>query len=146
GCTFYRQEKAFASTEGTFLTQVLRRTGGGLQLDYDDQKLRPDDRYPASIASPLLQLAGRGWELIREAPLREEIPTLVASLEEEGRLHTRPVQVGRFDVGFDAGRVASLLDGTIGRATELDRAMGYEANSGGTSYLNDTLAMVGSEE
>ncbi|HEY9429485.1 MAG TPA: TldD/PmbA family protein [Gemmatimonadaceae bacterium] len=146
GCMFYRQEKTFASTGGTFVTQVLRRTGGGLQLDYRGNTLRPDERYPTSIISPLLKLVGRGWESIREAPLREEIPALVARLEEEWRLPTRPVEVGRYDVVFDARSVGTILDATIGSATELDRAMGYEANAGGTSYLNDPLAMIGSEE
>ena len=29
-------------------------------------------------------------------------------------------------------------------ATQLDRALGYEANAGGTSFMNDPLAMLGS--
>jgi TldD protein len=40
--------------------------------------------------------------------------------------------------------MASLLDATIGAATELDRAMGYEANASGTSYLDQPLDMLGS--
>ncbi len=146
GCMFYRQEKAFASTEGTFVTQVLRRIGGGLQIDYDDERLRPDHRYPRSMSSSLLGAAGRGWELIREAPLREEIPVLVARLREEWALPIRPVEVGRYDVVFDAGSVGRLLDATIGAATELDRALGYEANAGGTSYLAEPLEILGREE
>jgi TldD protein len=47
-------------------------------------------------------------------------------------------------VVFDADVAASILDGTIGKATELDRAMGYEANAGGTSFLGpDPMALLG---
>jgi TldD protein len=39
--------------------------------------------------------------------------------------------------------MAALLDATLGLATQLDRALGYEANASGTSYVNDPLAMLG---
>jgi TldD protein len=40
--------------------------------------------------------------------------------------------------------VGSLVDATFGYATELDRALGYEANAGGTSYLGpDPMAWLG---
>src|SRR5690606_18852292 len=47
---------------------------------------------------------------------------------------------------LDAPSMVALLDRTLGRATELDRALGYEANAGGTSYLNDPFGMLGSYE
>jgi TldD protein len=40
--------------------------------------------------------------------------------------------------------MAALADATLGVATQLDRALGYEANAGGTSFLDDPLAMLGS--
>jgi len=33
---------------------------------------------------------------------------------------------------------------SVGHPTELDRALGYEANAGGTSYLDDPFSMLGS--
>lgn len=45
---------------------------------------------------------------------------------------------------FSAGAMATLLQGTLGPATELDRALGYEANAQGTSYLGpDPLSLLG---
>jgi TldD protein len=145
GAGFHRQEKAFASTEGTFLTQVLYRTDAGFGISYDNKQLRTDPRQPNMLPSSFLGSAARGWEFIREAPLREEIPILMARLEEDWRLPIKPVEVGRYDVVLDAAGVANLLAGTIVAATELDRALGYEANAGGTSYLNRPLAMLGAE-
>ena len=40
--------------------------------------------------------------------------------------------------------MAAILDATVARATQLDRAMGYRANTEGTSYLNAPLEMLGS--
>jgi TldD protein len=90
--------------------------------------------------------AGLGWELYKGQPLRDYIEQLMAELEEDLRLPLEPVEVGRYDTVCDAWSVASLLDDTLGRATELDRALGYEANAGGTSYLRDPLTMLGSFE
>jgi TldD protein len=39
--------------------------------------------------------------------------------------------------------MASMVEQTFGLATQLDRALGYEANAGGTSFLDDPLSMVG---
>jgi TldD protein len=39
--------------------------------------------------------------------------------------------------------MASVLDATLGTATQLDRALGYEANANGTSQVNDPLTMLG---
>jgi TldD protein len=39
--------------------------------------------------------------------------------------------------------MAAMLDRTLGIATQLDRALGYEANASGTSFLNDPLTMLG---
>ncbi|MBX6333660.1 MAG: hypothetical protein IRY91_17575, partial [Gemmatimonadaceae bacterium] len=92
-----------------------------------------------------------GWELytadriprVREHSLYEEIRRGVEELKEDMLLPEKPVEVGRYDAVFDALTMANLVEQTLGRATELDRALGYEANAGGTSYLNDPAGMVG---
>jgi TldD protein len=136
-CTLLGQEKAFASTDGSYCTQVLYQTSG--QIGFQ----RREDHRTASRSLQLLTPAGVGWELFRDQPLREEIRRLIEEMKEDLSLPVKPVEVGRYDTVMDAMGVARLLDGTLGRATELDRALGYEANAGGTSYLNDPFAMVG---
>ncbi|MHB2035052.1 MAG: metallopeptidase TldD-related protein, partial [Gemmatimonadaceae bacterium] len=51
--------------------------------------------------------------------------------------------VNRYEAVFDVHTMATFLDTTLGRATELDRALGYEANAEGTSYLSDPIQMIG---
>ena len=137
--SFDVQEKAFASTDGSWLTQRLHRAEGSFAVQLEKKRGGP------KVAGPLdrLTAAGLGWELYRGQPLHEYIEQLMAELEEDIKLPLKPVDVGRYDTVCDAWSVARLLDATLGRATELDRALGYEANAGGTSYLTEPLAMVG---
>ncbi|HEU4642614.1 MAG TPA: metallopeptidase TldD-related protein, partial [Gemmatimonadaceae bacterium] len=141
------QEKAFASTAGSYCTQRCYRTEGGLTVHVRTEK-GPEGQFDLLCLSP----AGLGWELyradriprVREHSLREEITRGIEELKEDLLLPVKPVDVGRYDTVLDAWSVASLVEGTLGRATELDRALGYEANAGGTSYLSDPLGMLGS--
>jgi TldD protein len=142
------QEKAFASTLGSYCTQRSYLTQGALSLGIDMRKQhRPDAAINIDCVSP----AGMGWELysadslprLRNHSLREEIRQRVEEAREDAMLPVKALDVGRFDAVLDSASVAGLVDGTIGHATELDRALGYEANAGGTSYLNDPSGMLG---
>lgn len=138
-CDFVMQEKAFASTEGSYCTQRHYLSRGVFGVD-----ITTTDGRRASAALDFLTPAGVGWELYRDHDLREAVRQILDEIEADLRIPVKPVEVGRYDTAFDARGVASLLDATLGRATELDRAMGYEANATGTSFLNDPFDMVGS--
>lgn len=140
-CLFHVQEKAFASSEGSYCTQRLYRSEGVFRI-----ALQREQAATVGGALDRLTPAGLGWELYKGQPLRDYIEQLMAELEEDAKLPLQPVEVGRYDTACDAWSVARLLDDTLGRATELDRALGYEANAGGTSYLNDPLSMLGTFE
>ncbi|MBX6331208.1 MAG: TldD/PmbA family protein [Gemmatimonadaceae bacterium] len=136
-CSFTIQEKAFAASDGSYCTQRVYLGAGELVLDLEKKGQRTRG------AIDLLTPAGIGWELYRDQPVREAVRALLAKLDEELALPVKPVDVGRYDMVFDPLSMAALLDTTLGRATELDRALGYEANAGGTSYLNAPLDMLG---
>jgi TldD protein len=138
-CNLLKQEKVFGSSAGSYFTQRRYLTSGAFALI-----LRKDGGKVGGGSVDLLSPAGVGWELYRDQPLREAIRQVLEEIEEDLKLPVNPVEVGRYDTVFDAASVARLVDVTLGAATELDRALGYEANAGGTSYLNDPLAMLGS--
>src|SRR5690606_31659789 len=97
-----------------------------------------------NVGLDFLRPAGVGWELYTgHQPLEEPLRRLVEELKEDAALPTMPVEVGRYDTVVDPLMMATLVDATLGRATQLDRALGYEANANGTSYLNDPVAMLG---
>jgi TldD protein len=146
--SFQRQDKAFASSAGSYYTQrtYLTSSATGINLNWKEQQKK------GGTALDCLGPAGLGFEyltadripLVRDYPLTEAIRRAIEELKENLLLPVKPVEVGRYDAVFDAASMATLVDMTLGRATQLDRALGYEANAGGTSYLNDPLAMAGS--
>jgi TldD protein len=139
GMQFTRQQKVFASSDGSRWAQTTYVTGWDLSVGYQGQySLQVDMGF---LRSHLLTPAGKGWEYILEANLIDHIPELVADAEQ--RRFVTPVEINRYDVVLSAQAVATLVAPTIGAATELDRALGYEANATGTSYLSEPLEMVG---
>jgi TldD protein len=137
---FLAQDKAFASSAGSYLTQRRYLTGADWQLTVRLSTGAVSEPYTVARLAP----AGRGLEHIVDAPLEDDARAIVEEAERDARLPAKPVEVGRYATAFDAATMIALLDQTLGPATELDRALGYEANAGGTSYITDPLAMVGS--
>lgn len=133
------QEKAFASTDGSFCTQRLYRSSGDGHIFGVARNNGLGARGSLDFLSP----AGVGWELYRDHDLREALWQLFDELAADAQLPVVPLQVGRYDTVLDARAVAVILDRTLGRATELDRAMGYEANATGTSFITNPFGMVG---
>jgi len=141
------QEKAFASTSGSYCTQRSYLTMGDLVVGV----YLPKTKQQTDLALDCVSAAGLGWELyaaptlprVRVHSLRDEILLRLEEAKQDAMLPVKALDVGRFDAVLDDSSMAGLLDGTIGHATELDRAMGFEANAGGTSYINDPIGMLG---
>jgi TldD protein len=143
---FERQERAVATSEGAYFVQTLYKAG--MRCDITMQNT--DWRRPASapdVASAGLDLptfAGGGWERVLDARFHDHIPRLIELADEQLSLPHKPVSIGRYDLVCTGRTMASLVAATLGAATELDRALGYEANAGGTSYLGpNPLARLG---
>ena len=83
-----------------------------------------------SLAPP----AGRGWEYLMgtgwdwDDELRQ-IPELLAE-----KMTAPSVTAGRYDIVIDPSNLWLTIHESIGHATELDRALGYEAAYAGTSF------------
>jgi TldD protein len=83
-----------------------------------------------TIAPP----AGRGWEYLRGAgwDWAAELAQLPELLAE--KLRSPSVQAGHYDLVIDPTNLWLTIHESIGHATELDRALGYEAAYAGTSF------------
>ena len=93
-----------------------------------------------TIAPPV----GRGWEYLTgtgwdwDAEL-EQIPELLAE-----KMRAPSVEAGRYDLVVDPSNLWLTIHESIGHATELDRALGYEAAYAGTSFATfDQLGKLG---
>lgn len=139
---FVRQRKTFGSSQGQAISQLLYRTSGscsfGVEIDvdgiHDDMGVKLDCLTPA----------GLGFEYFRDRPLRGYITEAYEEALRDVRLPIKPIDVGKYPVLINPIGIASILSQTIGEATQIDRAMGYEANSVGTSYINDPVSMINS--
>jgi TldD protein len=132
-----RQERVVATSEGSHFTQTVYETGGKIVVGDKREKLR--------IPVHGLTAAGKGWELFLDANIPEQIRSSRDRFAAEAAAlaNPKPANVGRYTLVCDGATMATILDHTIGRATQIDRALGYEANASGTSFLNDPLAMLG---
>jgi TldD protein len=82
-----------------------------------------------TIAPPV----GRGWEyLVDGYDWGTELERIPAYLAE--KLRAPSVEAGSYDLVVDPSNLWLTIHESIGHATELDRALGYEANYAGTSF------------
>jgi TldD protein len=123
--------KFYADTAGTVTTQQRVRLHPVVEaLAVDPAGGRFETMR--TLAAP----AGRGWEYVTgaddiidwDAALDELPETLAEKLVAPG------VEAGRYDLVVDPSNLWLTIHESIGHATELDRALGYEANYAGTSF------------
>jgi len=125
-----KENKFYADLEGTTTTQQRVRVQCQLDASWVDER---SGRFESmrTIAQP----AGRGWEFLSRPEVYDwqaeldELPTLLAE-----KAAAPSVQAGRYDLVIDPSNLFLTIHESIGHATELDRALGYEANYAGTSF------------
>jgi len=138
--TFQRTQKYFASSEGSSWMQTTYVTEGSMNLRYNAEYGYNKINMGFAGAKTVTP-AGQGWEYLSESGLPEQIPALI-DLAEQSR-DTAVLEVGKYDLVCEPYAVAAMVSDTIGAATELDRAMGFEANADGTSFIDEPLDMLG---
>ncbi len=136
---FEMRMQAFGSSLGSYCTQQRYLSQGNLgvtvrTIDFTNQLVSGIDA---------LTPTGVGWELFKGQPLRDMIREVVEELRFDLSIPVLPVEIGRYETVIHANSVAPFISQTIGAATELDRAMGYEANADGTSYISNPIEMIG---
>ncbi|WP_350276744.1 TldD/PmbA family protein [Kribbella sp. HUAS MG21] len=126
--------KYYANTAGTSYTQQRVRIGPEITAH-----AVAGDRFDSmtSTAPP----AGRGWEYMTGTgwDWDDELARIPGWLAE--KLAAPSVEAGTYDLVIDPSNLWLTIHESIGHATELDRALGYEANYAGTSFA--TLDQLG---
>ncbi|RFU83096.1 TldD/PmbA family protein [Streptomyces triticagri] len=124
-----QENKFYADTAGTVTTQQRIRLHPQLTAVAVDADSGEFDSM-RTIAPPV----GRGWEYLGgevwdwDAEL-ERMPELLAE-----KMRAPSVEAGRYDLVVDPSNLWLTIHESIGHATELDRALGYEAAYAGTSF------------
>lgn len=121
------ENKFYADLNGTSTTQQRIRLQPSIEVHGSS-----GDRFDsmASIAPPV----GRGWEYLTDG--RYDFPGELATLPDllAEKLAAPSVVAGDYDLVIDPSNLWLTIHESIGHATELDRALGYEANYAGTSF------------
>jgi TldD protein len=136
GLFFVKEERNFASSEGSVITQTAIRSWPVMQItaispDFSDFQNR------GNVVQPM----GRGWEYVLESDLVGNAGKW--GEEAAAKLKAKPVDVGRYDLVLHPTHLWLTIHESIGHPTELDRAMGYEANYAGTSFVSPPEKMLG---
>ena len=125
---FRKQERNYANTDGSVIAQTIIQSWPLMQLtavapDFSDFQNR------SNVVSP----AGRGYEYVTEADLVGNARKWAEEAAE--KLKAKPVEVGRYDLVLHPSHLWLTIHESVAHPTELDRAMGYEANYAGTSFV-----------
>lgn len=133
---FLREEKTLATTDGTYVVQTIFRAQPSMTVTAvasgDFQTRQSNDVQPM----------GKGYEHVLDAKLVENAPRWAE--EAVRKLSAKPVEVGRYDLILHPSHLWLTIHESIAHPTELDRAMGYEANYAGTSFVAPPDKMLGS--
>ena len=131
---FVKEDRSFASSEGSVITQTLVRSS----IDFEATATAPGDfQTRTNVVAP----AERGWEYVLEQDLVGNAPKWAD--EAVQKLAAKPVEPGRYDLVIHPSNLWLTIHESIGHASELDRALGYEANYAGTSFVSPPEKMLG---
>ncbi len=121
-----RDRKLIVTTEGSHLRFDLLAVHGRIRATAVH-----DGRFASrSFLTPYLRT---GYELIEQQDLVGQAPRVAAEALEKVRAPL--VRPGTYDLVLDPAHLALTIHESCGHPTELDRALGYEANYAGTSFL-----------
>jgi len=128
-----KEQKFYADTAGTRTRQQRVRV-------HPEFTALTVDRTTGSFESmrTLAPPVGRGWEFLTDNGAgagwdwRGELAEIPELLRE--KVKAPSVEAGRYDLVVDPSNLWLTIHESIGHATELDRALGYEAAYAGTSF------------
>jgi TldD protein len=133
-----RLQTTFASTLGSLIEQTLVRTWPSMTVtavadDGSDYQSRSSSEIP-----PM----GLGYEHVSQSAFAGRAGTWAE--QAVAKLHAPAVVPGEYDLVLTPSNLFLTIHESIGHPTELDRALGYEADYAGTSFLAPPQAVLGS--
>ena len=137
GMFFLREEKTVGTTDGTLVTQTIYRAQPTMTVTAVDTAGGDFQTRQSTDVQPM----GRGYEHVRQARLVENATRWAE--EAVQKLKAKPVDVGRYDLVLHPTHLWLTIHESVAHPTELDRALGYEANYAGTSFVAPPEQVLG---
>ena len=129
-----KENKFYADLAGTTTTQQrvrVRPVATAVSIDPATGEFETMRTLAPPSARGWEYLEGDGWDWEKEL---EEIPSLLAE-----KRRAPSVEPGNYDLVIDPSNLWLTIHESVGHATELDRALGYEAAYAGTSFAKFEL-------
>jgi TldD protein len=136
--SFVRDEKTFASTDGSIIAQTSYRSYPSMTVTAGSS----DSTYRHARSTAEIPPMGLGYEHVLSANLPERARELAD--EAVQGLSATSVDPGEYDLILDPTNLHLTIHETIGRVTEFDRALGYDASDAALSFLAQPEAVIGS--
>ena len=134
--TFRTEDKYFASSEGSYIQQLIVQTAPSMTATAVDVATRKSK----SRSFQVRPVTG-GYEHIEGCGMVTQAGRVGAEAVEH--LSAPSVTPGVKDLVLLPSHLCLTIHESIGHSTELDRALGYEANYAGTSFLAPPAEMMG---
>ena len=131
-----KEERLLATTEGSVVRQTLMRINPSISIT----AISPDGSDFQS-RSAVVEPAGRGYEYV----MGLELAANAQGWAEEAamKLDAPGVEPGKWDLVLHPSNLWLTIHENIGHPTELDRALGFEANYAGTSFIYPPEDVIG---
>ena len=123
-----RESRLLGTTDGSLIQQTFLRIGPNVNITAVSE-----DNGDFQTRNATLSPRGAGWEYVVSLQMNENV--LRWAEEAAAKLTAAAGQPGVWDLVLHPSHLWLTIHESIGHPTELDRAMGYEANFAGTSFL-----------
>jgi len=134
---FLREEKTLMTSDGSYIVQTIYRTSPSLSVT----AVSSDFTDFQSVASNDIAPKGLGYEHVLNSKLADRAPQYAEWAVE--KLSAKPVEPGRYDLLLHPSNLWLTIHEVIAHPTELDRALGFEANYAGTSFVAPPEKVLG---
>jgi len=135
---FQLQEKIYADTEGSFITQKLYESGAGIQAYATFEGDTQMRSFPSCFDG---NHGTGGFELIEAMALEENAPHLAKEVYQLVRAENCPS--GLFDLIIDSDQMQLQIHESVGHPVELDRMFGSELAFAGGSFVKPEMIESG---
>ncbi|RJQ31558.1 MAG: TldD/PmbA family protein [Actinobacteria bacterium] len=133
---FYKTNKTFASTQGSYINQEIIESGAGIDAIAVRDGMVQNRSYPNSHSG---NFATRGYEFIESLELEANAQRIAE--EAEALLTADVCPTMDTDIILSGNQLALQIHESLGHPAELDRVLGMETSYAGTSFL--TLDKLG---
>jgi TldD protein len=127
---FFKTDKIFASTEGSFIEQSIVESGAGIVATAVEGSEAQKRSYPNSHGG---DFASRGYELVEEMKLKDHAERIRE--EAVALLSAPPLPEMETTIIIAGNQMALQVHESCGHPTELDRVLGTEISLAGGSFM-----------